>query len=119
MDANRPITAQEIASIFLGNVRDLTDYEFHRLYSEIEFDFAYLSAVYLGLKKDLGVNDIASLQQMVDEIGRFERECDIELDDLSGKLLEEIFKQLDRLDVDYRRLVFEDLSHVVSLAGDF
>ena len=44
---------------------------------------------------------------------------DSEVDEFSRVLIDNIFSQLDRLGVDYRRLVFEDFDHIVTIAGDF
>ena len=119
MDANRPVTSEAIAFAFIANVRMLTEYEFHRLYTEIEFDVQYLSAVRAALEQNACTDDISSLQHMVDEIGRFEKRKDSEVDEFSRVLIDNIFSQLDRLGVDYRRLVFEDFDHIVTIAGDF
>lgn len=118
MDANRPLTAREISNAFLDQSFQLSDYDFYRLFTEIEFDTRYLKAVNTALEFGFGDEDHAALQIMVDEISRFEkaeRTVPIEV----SVLVDSILRHLDRLGVDYRRLIHEGIDHVLHLAGDY
>ncbi len=118
MDANKPIKVRDIAQSFLQGNRNLSEMDFHRLFSEIEFDVECLTAIRDALIEGYG-EDVSSLQSMVNEIARFEKDKTAPVEQACQDLLDSIFQQLDRLNVDCRRLVMESINNVVCLAGDF